>query len=745
MNEQKKYTGLPINRVDGPLKVKGEAKYAAEFFSPGMLYGYIINSTCTKGRIKNIDSKGALALTGVKYVYTHLNRPATAWMHLKYTDMDAPTGHPFRPLHDDEIKFNGQPVALVVADNFETARYAASLIKIQYEAESFCTNLNIKADEARHAKRGLTIAMKPATKKDKGNFDKAYENSLYKTDATYLHGMEHHNPLELFASTVIYEGEGKITIYDKTQGVVNSQFYAANVFGLKYKNVRVISPFVGGAFGSALRPQYQLFLAVMAALHLKTAVRVTMNRHQMFTFGHRPPTIQEIKYGADENGKITSMFHKALSHTSQFEDYKETVVDWGNMIYPCKNVKLEHKLVPLDVNTPLDMRAPGGVTGMHAVECAIDETAFKLKMDPLAFRLLNYSDTDDSTGKVYSSKALKECYTAAAEKIGWTNRVAEPRSVKRGNCFVGMGMATGIWEATQKPARAEALIDAEGKLKVCSATADIGTGTYTVMTQIAADMMGMPIDDVTFSLGDTDMPLAPLQGGSFTLATVGTAVQMACAGLKKKLIAVAQKMPGVLSKLNEDELIFSGGTLMDKNNKENFIPLKDIVAFNKGKAIISKNTGMPAMMKGKKFSKAAHSAVFAEVTVDEDLGIIRVTKLVTAVAAGRIINPKTARSQILGGMVWGISKALMEETKTDHRFGKFMNQNLGEYYIPVQTDIHDPEVIFVEEKDSIVNDLGVKGVGEIGIVGVAPAIANAIFNATGKRINELPVTLDKLL
>lgn len=740
------YIGRAMSRVDGHAKVTGEAKYAAEYFVPGMLYGCIVNSTITKGKIKHINTSEALALKGVAAVLTHENRPDTAWLDLKYSDMDAPPGKPFRPLHDDKILFNGQPIALVIADTFEQAAYAASLLKIDYEAETHETSLEENLGEARKPKKGLSTFMKPGPPKPKGNFDKAYKKAPNKMSGEYQHSIEHHNPMEMFASTVHYESDEKLTIYDKTQGAINSQMYVANVFGLKYKNVRIISPFVGGAFGSGLRPQYQLFLAVMASLHLKKSVRVVMNRHQMFTFGHRPATMQYVQYATDEAGKMEAMFHKSISETSSFEDYTETIVSWGNMMYPCKNVKPEQQLVALDVSTPLDMRAPGGSTGMHPIECAIDELAYQLKKDPIEFRLINYSDVDDSSGKPYSSKELKECFKQGAEKIGWHTRSPEPRSVKRGNNFVGMGMATGMWEASQLPARAEAILTPDGKLNVCSATADIGTGTYTVMAQIAADLMGMNMDDVTFSLGDSDMPFAPIEGGSFTVATVGTAVQKACEGLQKKLIKSAKKIKSSpFANLEEDEITFAGGAIRSKKNAADLISFADLITHNKGEEIKSKNMGLPFVKRGRKYTKTAHSAVFAEVEVDEDFGVIKVTKLVSAVAAGKIINPKTARSQILGGMVWGISKALHEETKPDHRFGRFMNANLAEYHISVQADVPPMDVIFVEEHDRIVNDLGVKGLGEIGLVGVAPAIANAVFNATGKRINSLPLTLDKLM
>ncbi|MEJ7779066.1 MAG: xanthine dehydrogenase family protein molybdopterin-binding subunit [Daejeonella sp.] len=746
MSTENKYFGQPLSRVDGPAKVNGQAKYAAEFYVPDLLYGYIINSTIAKGSIKKIHAEKALALTGVLKMFTHENRNRTAWLDLKYTDMDAPPGVPFKPLHSAQIKYNGQPIALVVAENFELARYAASLIHIDYEVEPHNTNLESNLGEARKPKKGLASLLKSGPPKSKGDVAKAYEKSEIKASGKFVHGMEHHNPMEMFASTVVYEPEGKLTIYDKTQGVVNSQLYVANVFGKAFKKVRVISPYVGGAFGSGLRPQYQLFLSVMAALDLKRSVKVSMNRHQMFSFGYRPRTIQNTRFGSNIEGKLQVLHHEAIAETSRFEDYTEIVVNWTNMMYPSENVNLDYKLVPLDVSTPLDMRAPGGVTGLHPIECTIDDLAYQSKIDPVQFRLINYSDVDSISGKPYSSKELKECFKQGGERFGWDKRDPEPRSMKRNGKLVGWGMAVGIWEALQLPARAEATLGADGKLIVSCATADIGTGTYTIMTQIAADCMGMDIGNVEFCLGDTNMPLAPVQGGSFTSATVGMAVHAACTGLQKKIIEQAKKIePDIFKRINLDDIEFSSDSLRIKGHSGNFISLKDIVASTGKSDLKSRNTGLPDVLKQRKYARTTHSAVFAEVEVDEDFGIVKVTRIVSAIAAGKIINPKTAKSQILGGMVWGIGKALREESIMDHRFGRIMNANLAEYHIPVHADINDLEVIFVDEEDHIVNDLQIKGIGEIGIVGVAPAIANALFHATGKRIYDLPITLEKVM
>ncbi|GAB3748916.1 xanthine dehydrogenase family protein molybdopterin-binding subunit [Spirosoma pomorum] len=738
--------GKGVSRVDGKAKVTGAAKYAGEFNVPDLTYGYVVSSAIAKGRIVRIDDSKAMALEGVLKVFTHENRPQTARFDFRYNDQDAPPGSPFRPLYDDEIKFSAQPVALVVAETFEVARFASTLIDITYEEADHDTDLLVNLEKAHKPKSGLASLLKPPPPKPKGDFKQAYREAPFKMASTYVHAVEHHNPMELFTTTITYEQGDKLTIYDKTQGVTNSKMYVTQVFGLSGDKVRVMSPYMGGGFGSGLRPQYQLFMATMAALDLKRSVRVTLTRQQMFTFGHRPNTVQHIALGATDEGKMNAIFHDAVAETSQMEDYTEVVVNWGGMLYPAENVTLDYKLVSLDVNSPLDMRAPGGVTGISALECAVDELAYNAGIDPLEFRLMNYAERNELEDKPYSSKELRECFRQGAERFGWSKRSLEPRSMKDGHNLIGWGMATGIWDANQMFASAEATLTVNGKLRVTCATADIGTGTYTIMTQIAAQTMGLPMDDVIFRLGDTDMPFSLISGGSWTAATVGSAVKKVCEELSKKLFKLAKNMPhSPFAKVKFEDVVFVDKTMRLASDASVAISLQAIVDQNGGRAVMESATSLPNLLKQSKFARSTHSAVFVEVKVDEDLGTVSVTRAVTAVAAGRILNPKTARSQIIGGMVWGISKALEEETVLDHNIGRFMNHSLAEYHVAVNADIHDLDVIFVEEHDEIINPLGVKGVGEIGIVGMPAAIANAIFHATGKRINEMPITLDKII
>ncbi len=736
------YIGQPTSRVDGRAKVTGEAKYAAEFNVVNLTYGYVVSSEIAKGRIKKIDASEALNLEGVLQVFTHENAPGTAWFDRSYRDETAPPGSPFRPLHDDEVRYSGQPVALVVAETFELARYAATLIRIEYESEEHITNLDAKREQAYKPKMRSGTKAPP---KPRGDAQTAFESAATQQVAEYASPVEHHNPMESFASTVVWEDDDKITVYDKTQGALNSHQYVCKVFGYSKDDVRVISPYVGGAFGSGLRPQYQLFLAVLAARALKRSVRVSLTRQQMFTFGHRPNTVQKLALGAAPDGTLEAVIHDAIAETSQFEDFTEVVVNWSGVLYQCDNVKLDYKLTKLDLYTPMDMRAPGAVLGVYALECAMDELAYKLGIDPLELRLKNYTEQDQNENKPFSSKELRECYRQGAEKFGWAKRNPEPRSMREGDNLIGWGVATGIWQAEQKKASAKAVLSPDGKLEVSSATADIGTGTYTIMTQIAADTLGLPIDDVTFKLGDSTFALSPIEGGSWTASSVGSAVKVVCEKVREKLFKLAQKLDNSpFTNASVEDVTFQDKQIKLSHDPTQAVSITAAMRHGKVNSIEEETTSQPSL-KQNLYTQNSHSAVFCEVKVDEELGTIRVTRVVSAIAGGRILNPKTARSQILGAVVWGIGMALQEESVIDQNFGRFMNHNLAEYHVPVNADVHDIDVIFVEENDSIVNPLGAKGLGEIGIVGVAAAIANAVFHATGKRIRDLPITLDKLL
>ncbi len=735
------YIGQPVSRVDGRMKVTGTAKYAAEHNLGRLAHGYVIGAPIARGRIRRIDVRDALAIEGVIDVLTHEHRPRLATSDDKYKDEVAPPGAPYRPLYDDEILFSGQPVALVIAEELEIARFAAAFVRIEYVQAEHVT------DFAAHWRNDAT----PNREREfapHGNAADALASAPVRIEAEYRMPIEHHNPMETFAATAVWEGEDQISVFDKTQGALNSRNYLADVLGLPRDKVRVISPFVGGAFGAGLRPQYQLPLAALAARTLRRPVRVVLTRQQMFTLGYRPANVQTLALGAESDGRLVAIRHEAIGTTSQFEDFQRNLVGWSRQLYTCADSELGQKLVKLDLNTPCDMRAPGGAEGLFAIECAMDELAYAADVDPLELRLRNYSEVDQDTDKPYSSKELRACYRQGAEKFGWSRRSRAPRSMREGRELVGWGMATGIWEAFQVKASARAVLGRNGDLEIASAFADIGPGTYTMMTQIAAELIGVPIHNVVAKLGDSSLPAAPVEGGSWTTASLGCAVLEACNGVRRELLRHAQAIEGSpLADLSLDEVDFADGEIRAKSHETadaaRAVSLADAMRAGNVERIEQTATADPS--DGDTHAKFAHSAIFAEVKVDEELGVIRVTRIVNAVAAGRIVNPKTASSQILGAVVGGIGMALHEETLIDHALGRPMNHSLAEYHVPVNADVHAIDVIFVEEKDDAINALGVKGVGEIGIVGTAAAIANAVYHATGQRVRDLPITLDKVM
>lgn len=742
-HNQEAHIGRATSRVDGRLKVTGRARYAAEYQAENLLYGVVVSGTIAAGRILALHTEEALRIPGVVKIFTHENRGSAAWLDRKWRDEVAPPGHPFRPLHSERILFDGQPIALIVAETLEAARDAASLVHADYEVDDHCTELEIRRSAAYdppEKRSGI-----PPPPDPRGDAEGKFERATHRISAEYRIRAEHHNPMELFGTTCVYEG-GNLTIYEKTQGSQNSQSYVTSVFGLKARNVRVINHYVGGAFGSGLRPQHQLFFAVMASLELKRSVRVVLTRSQMFHIGYRPETYHAISLASDGAGQLSSVMHDAVAATSDYEDYQENVVNWSGMLYHCDNVKLSYNLAKLNTATPCDMRAPGAAVGITAFECAVDELAHEAGVDPLKFRRDNFSTIDETTGKQFTSKALEQCYSRGAAAIGWQRREAQPRSRRDGHELVGLGMATGMWEASLMKAAAEAKLTADGRLQVSTAASDIGTGTWTILSQIGADALGLNIESVVTLIGDSSLPKSPVEGGSWTAASNGSAVAAACEAVKKTLFKHAERMANSpLAGTSFDDVIFVGGRIGLKADRERSLSIGEVMHAADIPQITETGKASPSLLQMRKYVSYTHSAVFAEVKVDEDLGIVRVPKIVCAAAAGRIINPKTARSQILGGVVMGIGMALHEEAMTDHRLGKIMNHNLGEYHIPAHADIADIEVIFADEHDEKVSPIGVKGLGEIGIVGTAAAVANAIFNATGRRGREFPITLDMLM
>ncbi len=731
----KSYIGTPTSRIDGRAKVTGAAKYAAEHKAPDLAYAAVITSTIAKGRIARIDTSDAERVAGVLAVLTHDNRPRMADKAAAWKDDVAPDkGTPLRPLHDDKILFSGQPIALVVAEEWEIARFAASLVRVGYKEDEPETNLFAARDRA-------IVVDKPD--KPRGSAKKALAAAAVRHDAEYFIPSEHHNPMELFASTAAWEGGGKLTVYDKTQGVQNVQRYLTNAFNMKPDDVRVVSPYMGGGFGAGLRPQYQVALAVLAARALERSVRLVLTRRQMYGLGYRPATIERVALGAKADGTLDAIIHEATAVTSTFEDFSRNDTSWSALLYKSPHADYVHRLARLDLATPSDMRAPGAASGVHALECAMDELAVALEIDPVELRLRCYSDHDQNEKLPYTSKALRDCYAQGATAFGWNKRNPAPRSMRDGPDLVGWGMATGVWEALQMESAVRIELTANGHAEVVSAFSDIGTGTYTIVAQVAADLLGLPIDAVTVRLGDSSLPQAPVEGGSWTAASVSHAIIKTAGEIRGELWRLAKAIPhSPLADTKAGDVVLADGKIVDKTDQNRAVTIADAMRHGRHERIVRETTH--SFDNDGSHSSNTHSAVFAEVKVDEELGIIRVTRVVSAVAAGRVLNPKTAASQISGSVVWGIGMALHEETLVDHAFGRIMNANIADYHVPVNADIHDIKVMFVDEPDALINELGIKGVGEIGIVGVAAAIANAVYHATGVRVRDLPITVEKV-
>lgn len=707
------------NRVDGILKATGKAKYIAEWRFPNMAYGYLVHSTIAKGKIREIIAAEAEKQTGVIKVLTHLNTP-------KFAKGDNDKTH--RPLHNADVLFSGQAIAVVVAETFEQARYAASLVKVVYDKETPNTDIKKMLDKA--------VATRP--RPNRGNPEEAFAKSEVKIEVEYTIPIEHHNAMELHASLASWENN-KLTIYDKTQGVQGVRGYLAGIFGIPATDISVLAPFVGGGFGSGLRPSPNTYLTPLAAREVKRPVKIVYSRRQVFTaHGYRPYSIQKIKMSADKSGKLTAILHESINNSSSNEDFSEGMTGVSRNMYACPNVKTEGKFIKTDLQTPQAMRAPGAVSGMFALESAMDELSYLLKIDPLELRLINYAEVAPEDGKPFSSKELRKCYSEAAKRFGWEKRKPEPRSMQDGNWLIGWGMATGTWGSAWLPASARITLKADGTAMIESSVTDIGPGTYTSLSIIAAKTLGLPLEKIKTVLGDSNLPSAPTQGGSFTTASVGTAVQEGSQVVLKKLFDLAK-----FGDYKFADVKIENGKFVAKDGKS--ISFVEVLQKNNLENLTETYTSTPNTGERSKYTIASHGAQFAEVKVDEELGIIKVTRVVEITAAGKIISPKTAHSQEMGGVVWGIGMALTEETQIDHRYGRIMNPNFAGYYVPANADVLEVDTGFVEEIDTIVNPLGVKGLGELGMVGVPAAIANAVYHATGKRFRNLPITPDKFL
>ncbi len=748
--EARKNVGAPMDRVDGRLKVTGGARYAAEFSAPRLAHGVLLQSTIASGRIRDLDTAAAERAPGVIAVITHRNIPAMPRPSVP------PAGESL-PLLSPEIHYSGQNVAVVIAETFEQAEHAAALIRIDYVVQKPAVILDEHLGDAFVPNTGN----RPAASK-RGDFAAAAASAPVKVAQTYRTPIEHHNPMEPHGTVATWSGS-KLTVYDATQGVGNTAQNLAEQFGLLPEDVHVIDPFVGGGFGCKGQSWPHTALTAVAAKVAGRPVRLSLTRRQMFSSnGHRPQTRQANVLAAANDGKLVALQHQAHAHTSRNDEFMEPTGAPASLLYSCANVDVGHRLVRLNTGSPTYMRAPGESSGSFGLETAMDELAVAAAIDPIELRLRNYAEIDESSGHRWSSKSLRECYARGAELFGWSRRDPRPRSMREGRWAIGMGMATAAYPANFRPASAKALMYADGHIEIRCGTQDLGTGTYTILTQIAAEELKVDPSKVRVMLGDSRLPNAPTSGGSCSATSAGSAVQAAARALRMRVTQYASgDEASPLWNVKVSDIDGRDGWLFSKQDPSKAVAYTEILA-RYGKSVVEQEAGAkPGIEREtsaeggsegaeKKSSDSARSmhgfgAQFCELRVDADLGTIRVVRWVGAFALGKQLNVKTLRSQLQGGVVWGIGMALQEESLIDPRHGRFVNTNLAEYHVPVNADVPPIEIALIDEQDSLVSPLGAKGAGEIGITGAAAAIGNAVYHATGKRVRELPITLDKLL
>jgi xanthine dehydrogenase YagR molybdenum-binding subunit len=696
--------GKPISRVDGILKVTGNAIYTADQPVPGLTHAVLVVSSIAKGRIVSIETSDAERVAGVIAILTHKSGMKLAKDPTK-VDSSQPADRALQLLQDDRIFYGNQPVAVAIAETLEAASEAAERVRVQYDSLTPSISLDVPGSYVPKKAGG---AGDPG-QSHRGDPKQAMSAGDSRMEEIYSTPFHTHSPMEPHSTIAVWDGPTKLTLYDTSQGIFGDRKRMAELLGLDPENVRVVSLFLGGGFGSKGPTWSPAVICAMAARHVRRPVKLVVRRPQMFgPVGCRSATRQTISVAASKDGKLLALTNETLSHTSTMDEFVETSTLPTRMLYSVPNNETVQRLVRSDIGTPSYTRAPGEASGTFALEVAMDELAAKLKIDPIELRLRNYAERDENKDLPWSSKSLRECYRQGAKRFGWARRPGEPRSMKDGDQLIGWGMATSVYPARRSPASARARAYPDGNFLVEAGSQDLGGGTYTIMTQIAADVLGVPVSRVTFRLGDTRYPETPVSGGSQTAASTGSAVFKTASELKKKL-----------SRMTSADIAAQPYIEVEASTEEN--------------------------PDAKKFSSYSFGAQFAEVRVDRDLGQVYVSRMTGVFAAGKILNAKTARSQFMGGMVWGISMALHENTAYDPRLRRIVNNNLAEYHVPTNADVGNIDIAWVEEDDEHVSLTGSKGIGEIGITGASAAVANAIYHATGKRIRDLPITPDKLL
>ncbi|MFC5499025.1 molybdopterin cofactor-binding domain-containing protein [Caenimonas terrae] len=716
--------GAPLDRVDGRLKVMGAAPYAYEVKEGAKpAYGFIVESTIAKGRVAAIDTAAAERAPGVLMVMTHRNAPRQAPFSLEGEDRFA---RPKPYLNDPQVQYYGEPVAFVVAETFEQARAAAQMVRISYAQQKGEYELQPNLGKAEKPKGGA--GREPDS--DVGDFEPAFTAAPVRIDATYTTPFHIHAQMEPHASLAWWEGD-RVIIHCSSQLLESAQKCVSNTLQIPNENVRIVSRYIGGGFGGKLPIYADVLLSAMAARELKRPVKTALTRQQMFhVTTHRSDTIQRLRLGATRDGVLTAIGHESWSHSARFDDFYESAAKQTRSLYAGANRMTRHRSVRLDLPVSDSARAPGEAVGLLALECAMDELAHQLRMDPIELRLRNEPTEDPEKHIPYSSRQLVACMQEGARRFGWNKRSAQPGQLREGRWLVGTGMCAATRGNLLRAAKCKVTLQGDGMLVARMSMTDIGTGSYTVFTQIAAEMLGLPVEKVSMQLGDSDFPETAGSGGSFGAASAGSALYDACENLRTKLAQSAGIDPA--------QARFGGGMVSGGGKTAHL----DKLAGSSG--VEAQGEIKPGEME-KKFSQQAYGAFFAEVGVDLDSGEIRLRRMLGVFAAGRILNAKTARSQAIGGMIWGVGSALHEEAVVDPRHGFFVNHDIAEYHVPVHADIPAIDAVFLPEVDDKTNPLKIKGVGELGISGAGAAVANAVFNATGVRIRDYPLTLDKVL